>query len=648
MNIYAFIPFILAFFSLGAGIFVLVKAKRSYLSKPYFLASLSVFCYLFMHFCLINFTLQMDKLIFCIKILALGAFLIVPALLNILLKLPHGEKGLLKIIFIFSCLTGIFSSCYFAGEYPLQINSFTWGSTIAIQNMPYFLSLFNAILFLPLGIGVFWLESKRGDISDLAKRQINFIILSLILLAFAKLWNFLPAFGIDVYIFGLPLLTIAFISMYYSIVRYRSLEVDLILNRTLMALLFVIPLLILHIVISAVFLQLLGFIFSTTFSSLIIISMVLFTPYKRLLQKAVEQAVYRGRYDYQRVLWELSQTLTAILDFDQLLDYMIHIIVQTIEVKKMAVFLSEDEENQNFVLKSSYGIDQDIPEGELSFEENDLLVKRLKEEGKILIKSELIQFEDVFRVEEIFQPLSMLSAELIAPLFFKEHLIGFIVLSQKKSRNIYNQGDIDVLGLFALEASKAVEHVRLYREAIADNITDVFNQNYFLMRLREEIARSKRYGHPISLMFVDINNFPKANSSLVNKEEELLLKGIGLLLKTKVRNVDIIARYSGGKFAVILPETARSEQASTPAETIRKHVKDALIVAQRLRRSIEDFKNEYKAQTINITSWVGISYFDGVDDSFTEDKIIEQAETALAQAKKSEKNKVVCFNWENE
>ncbi len=631
----------LGLFTLSSGAYILIKVKRSYLSRPYFISSLVICFYFFMHFGLVQF--KANERIFSpwLKVCLGGMSFVGPALINLLLSMRRVKTGLIKVILFISSMLSVSVFYFLLQGYKLQVNSFAWGSTLSINNFAYFLFFINTVLLLPLAAIVFLLQKSSMDTSILAKRQINFIVLSVCIICVALGMNFLAGFGLNIYLFGSPLLCIAFICMSYSITRYRSLELDLIVNKTILSLLFFGPLLVLHILISAFFLKMLGYLFATTFSLLLVVSLVLFTPYKKLVQKSVERLIYRGKYDYQKVLSELCQGLNAILDFDQLFDRIIHIIVQTLDVEEMAIFLKDDTADA-FCLKASYGIDQDLHKN-FALSIDEAIIKRMKKEAKILLKEELRQFEDIERVEQEFKKISILGAELVAPLFLRDHLLGFIILSRKKTGNIYNQGDIDVLNTFAIEAAKAIEHVRLYSEAIVDNTTKVFNQNYFLMRLREEIARSKRYGHPISLMFLDVDTSCEQQNRVDPQMQELLLKGLGLLLKTKVRNVDILALYKKRQFAVILPETAQPKEGNE-REKINQHYKDTMLVAERLCQSVENFKNEYKGKTLTVNFNMGVACFDGAYKLLTEETFIDCAQKALAQARKEGTNKIVCFS----
>lgn len=631
----------LGLFTLSSGAYILIKVKRSYLSRPYFISSLVISFYLFMHFGLVQF--DGNELMFLpwLKICLSAMSFVAPALINLLLSMRRVKTGLIKVILLISSMLSMSVFYFLLHDHSWMVNSFTWGSTLSINNFAYFLFFINIVLFLPLSAIIFLLEKSSMDTSILAKRQIKFIVLSVFIICFALGLNFLAGFGFNIDLFGSPLLCIVFIYMSYSITRYRSLELDLIVNNTILSLMFIGPLLVLHILISAFFLEMLGYLFATTFSLLLVVSMVLFTPYKKLVRKSVEKLIYRGKYDYQKVLNELCQGLNAILDFDQLLDRIIHIIVQTLDVEEMAIFLKDDTDN-TFCLKASYGIDHDSHK-DFTLSSDEPIVRRMKKEAKILLKEELRQFEDIESVEQEFKKISILGAELIAPLFFRDHLLGFIVLNRKKTENIYNQGDIDVLNTFAVEAAKAIEHVRLYNEAIVDNTTKVFNQNYFLMRLREEIARSKRYGHPISLMFLDVDTSGDGQFKVDSQMQELLLKGLGLLLKTKVRNVDILALYKKQQFAIILPETVLSKEGSEK-EKVKQHYKDTMLVVERLCDGVRNFKNEYKGKTLSVKFNMGAACFDGAYKLLTEETFIDCAQRALAQAKEEGNNKIVCFS----
>jgi len=640
VTINAFIPLIFGLLSLGAGLYVLLKARKSFLCYPYFFASVVISCYFFMYFVITYYHNTIENALFVFKIFATGAAFIVPALLHMLLTLKSKKIGLLKIFRMFSFLFAFSSFYYWDKSFLLKTNLFQWESVINVNVFSYYLFFLNAALFLPLGLVIAAIKKSEVKQSGIALKQSRFIILGIGFIDVCLLMNFAINFGMSFNFIGALLMLLSFLSIAYAIVKFRCLGFDQILYQCLLTVLFVGPLIGLHIIISKLLLSMIGFLGGTTGSLLIIIFIILFSPYKQFIRVFLRKIVYKGKYDYQNVLAELSQGLTIIIELDQLCDYLIDVIIQTINPRKIA-FFQEDIDVGGYIIKASAGIDSALLQN-LRISADSQILQRLPENSGMLIKSDLKQIENFEAVEKIFEPASAIDAEIIIPLRLKNRLIGFITLGAKSSGEIYNQGDIAVLEVFAKEASKALEHARVYSQAIIDNGSKLFNQNYFLMRLREEIARAKRYSRPISLLFIALED-PQANADI--ETERLLLKAIGLLLKTKVRNVDVLARYGNKIFAVILPETGLSQE--NQADNVdSKHKQTTILVADRIIQGIESFSAEYKGKTVGLNACIGVACFNGEDKQFSEESFISQAETALRMAKDNGKNKIVCFERE--
>ncbi|MCX6354230.1 MAG: GGDEF domain-containing protein [Candidatus Aureabacteria bacterium] len=95
----------------------------------------------------------------------------------------------------------------------------------------------------------------------------------------------------------------------------------------------------------------------------------------------------------------------------------------------------------------------------------------------------------------------------------------------------------------------------LHRALITDELTGLYNYQYFRTRIDEEVKRAKRYGHPLSLMMCDVNHFKKLNDTLGHSNGNFVLNKMASLIKDSIRESDIPFRYGGDEFAVILPET---------------------------------------------------------------------------------------------
>lgn len=112
---------------------------------------------------------------------------------------------------------------------------------------------------------------------------------------------------------------------------------------------------------------------------------------------------------------------------------------------------------------------------------------------------------------------------------------------------------------------------KLEKLAITDGLTKLYNLRHFYSQLELEVDRSNRYGHPLSLLLLDIDHFKKYNDTFGHLEGDKILIRLGNILKSFLRTMDSAFRYGGEEFTVILPETTGSE-AKSAAERIRKAI----------------------------------------------------------------------------
>lgn len=186
-----------------------------------------------------------------------------------------------------------------------------------------------------------------------------------------------------------------------------------------------------------------------------------------------------------------------------------------------------------------------------------------------------------------------------------------------------------VLGAVASELVVAVENSRLYRLtkrlAITDELTDLFNYRYLQQRLDDELGRAERYNKRLSLIMLDLDDFKRINDTQGHLVGDSVLFEIGQLLKSTVREVDVVARYGGEEFTVILPETDAS---------------GAFIVAEKIREaiSLHRFADADGVRTIHLTASIGLSSF----PVHAQDKesLLRSADDAVYHAKGTGKDRV--------
>jgi len=150
-------------------------------------------------------------------------------------------------------------------------------------------------------------------------------------------------------------------------------------------------------------------------------------------------------------------------------------------------------------------------------------------------------------------------------------------LTERPQSHPLNEASMLFLRLLAAELAWALDHAHLlemtYQMAVTDGLTGLFNRRHFDQRLAEESLRGARYGHPLSLIMLDIDHFKLYNDQCGHAEGDRILVQLAHLLAQCVRRTDILARYGGDEFAVLLPETD-AEGAGVVGDKVRCAVHD--------------------------------------------------------------------------
>lgn len=162
----------------------------------------------------------------------------------------------------------------------------------------------------------------------------------------------------------------------------------------------------------------------------------------------------------------------------------------------------------------------------------------------------------------------------------------------------------------------------LYQEmAIIDGLTGLYNRRHLDEVLLREIERAKRYRQPLALLMLDIDDFKKYNDTHGHLAGDKLLKDLAHFLLNAVRAADMVFRYGGEEFIVLLPHTFKQE---------------AVEVAKRILN--------LERQKMPMTISIGLAYL--LDEVLSKDELIEQADSALYQAKRLGKKQICLYSEE--
>ena len=150
----------------------------------------------------------------------------------------------------------------------------------------------------------------------------------------------------------------------------------------------------------------------------------------------------------------------------------------------------------------------------------------------------------------------MLKAIVGIPIITKGKVIGVLRLYKTQE---FSEDFLRPLVLLADQAALAIENARLHeivsKQAITDSLTGLPNRRAFELQLEHEVNRADRYGHPIILVMIDLNNFKWVNDNFGHPVGDKALKMVGECLSANIRCTDFIARLGGDEFGLILPET---------------------------------------------------------------------------------------------
>jgi len=231
-----------------------------------------------------------------------------------------------------------------------------------------------------------------------------------------------------------------------------------------------------------------------------------------------------------------------------------------------------------------------------------------------------------------FYPNLDLRSLLCLPIVSKKRVIGVLQLINRRKQDAFSKKDQELLEKLIDQASLSIERSDIYQKmsdlVTTDDLTHLYNRRYLDHALDLEVKRSKRYHSPLSLFFIDLDYFKRVNDTHGHLMGSQVLIEMANILTENLRSVDVITRYGGDEFVVLLPEIP---------------LKSAARVAERLREAIRAFKFLAKeGLCLQISASFGVSEF----PTHTEDKteLIHLADQAMYQSKITGRDRVSFAN----
>jgi diguanylate cyclase (GGDEF)-like protein len=218
---------------------------------------------------------------------------------------------------------------------------------------------------------------------------------------------------------------------------------------------------------------------------------------------------------------------------------------------------------------------------------------------------------------------------LCVPLETRGHVLGVIeVVNKRGGGDGFTARDLSLVTRLAGFAAIAIENARLYQQTkqltLTDELTRLYNTRYFTQYLDAEVKRCRRYRSSVSLIFLDLDHFKLVNDQHGHLVGSQLLREVADVLRRGVRDVDIVARYGGDEFIVILPET-RLEAAAFVAERLRQAMDEHVFLSG-------------EGLSAHLTASFGVAAFPETCSS--ENELIRLADQAMYRVKNRTRNGV--------
>ena len=326
-------------------------------------------------------------------------------------------------------------------------------------------------------------------------------------------------------------------------------------------------------------------------------------------------------------LEEVYRSIAPVLNREELYDTILLKSSELVGAERGSLMIL-DNKNKLLSVKASKGLERSIA---------DSLRVKVGEgiSGAIAAKGVPVMVENIESEVPSWKnrPRYKTKSFISIPLKLDSRVIGVINMSDKATGEAFSEEDLHMLLSFANFASIALERGAYYSMSeelkmlsMTDHLTGLFNRRYFRERLFEEVERVKRHNECFSVFIIDIDNFKGFNDKYGHLAGDEILKGVARSIRDAVRSMDVVSRYGGEEFAVILPHTNK---------------KDSYVIAERIRRGVAEYRPAVEGMKEWPTISLGVAEFPA--DASNIDDLVNKADRAMYLAKRMGKNRVVVY-----
>lgn len=264
---------------------------------------------------------------------------------------------------------------------------------------------------------------------------------------------------------------------------------------------------------------------------------------------------------------EIGRRATSILDLDELLPTVVHLVHTKFGYRYAHLFLNNLKRRQTLLRAGVGPTIQPVVPGSFALNFGEGIVGWVAEHGETLLANDVRK-----DVHFLFGPaVPDTRSELAVPLKASGQVVGVLDVQSDKL-NAFEPNDVTIFETLASQVAVAIENARLYghvqEQARRDSLTQVFNHGYFIERLYALAEKAQRED-PLTLIMLDIDYYKEYNDRFGHVVGDQMLKQIVQVIQSNVKAIDLVGRWGGEEFGILLPDTD-AERGQVVADRIRK------------------------------------------------------------------------------
>lgn len=324
-------------------------------------------------------------------------------------------------------------------------------------------------------------------------------------------------------------------------------------------------------------------------------------------------------------LYSISKTLSLTHQLEDLFNGTMELLGDALGIDEFCLMLLHDNE---LIMKVAHGMKQDIAKN-ITFRLGEGVSGKVAKSGKAVLIDDVSKNKDFLYYKGL---INEIGSFMSVPLKSDDKVIGVLNI-HRPDKDAFKKHDLDFFEAVADHVAVAIEKARIFEktkeDAAKDELTELYNRRFFFEKLGKEMKRSKRYKKVFSIVMVDLDHFKAYNDLCGHIRGDNALRQAARLLQQSLRGEDVVARFGGEEFILLLPEIGKD---------------DALKAAEKLRKSIEEdkFKGEELLPGGRLTASFGIAAYP--EDGEEGLQLIDAADKALYLSKHRGRNMVFSSN----